>query len=100
MQGQPPASGKTKQFAADTGQERVSALAGRVIKAINDTVLDQLITAQLYFQGDEHVADDIASAVKPELILAPTERADGKDREVTYDFILDPQTNPGLTYGP
>ena len=51
----------------------------------------QLITTQLYFQGDEHVADDIASAVKPELILAPTERADGKGREVTYDFVLDPQ---------
>ena len=37
------------------------------------------------------MADDIASAVKPELILAPTERADGKGREVTYDFVLDPQ---------
>lgn len=51
----------------------------------------QLITTQLYFQGDEHLADDIASAVKPELILAPTERANGLGREVTYDFILDPQ---------
>lgn len=51
----------------------------------------QLITTQLYFQGDEHVADDIASAVKPELVLAPTERTDGKGREATYDFILDPQ---------
>jgi catechol 1,2-dioxygenase len=50
----------------------------------------QLITTQLYFEGDEHVADDIASAVKPELILAPTERSDGEGREVTYDFILDP----------
>jgi catechol 1,2-dioxygenase len=49
------------------------------------------ITTQLYFEGDEHVADDIASAVKPELVLAPTGRADGKGREVTYDFILDPQ---------
>jgi catechol 1,2-dioxygenase len=51
----------------------------------------QLVTTQLYFQGDEHVADDIASAVKPELVLAPTERTDGHGREVTYDFILDPQ---------
>ncbi|MFF1385306.1 catechol 1,2-dioxygenase [Arthrobacter sp. NPDC058288] len=51
----------------------------------------QLITTQLYFQGDEHVADDIASAVKPELILAPTDRTDGKGREVTYDFVLDPE---------
>lgn len=51
----------------------------------------QLITTQLYFQGDEHVADDIASAVKPELILAPTDRTDGSGREVTYDFVLDPE---------
>ncbi|WP_427005648.1 catechol 1,2-dioxygenase [Pseudarthrobacter sp. H2] len=49
------------------------------------------ITTQLYFEGGEHVADDIASAVKPELVLAPTDRTDGKGREVTYDFILDPQ---------
>ena len=51
----------------------------------------ELITTQLYFEGDEHVADDIASAVKPELVLAPTERADGKGREVTYNFVLDPR---------
>lgn len=49
----------------------------------------QLITAQLYFKGDEHVADDIASAVKPELILDPGPAADGNGREVTYDFVLD-----------
>ena len=51
----------------------------------------QLITTQLYFQGDQHVDDDIAAAVKPELILVPTERAGGNGREVTYDFILDPE---------
>lgn len=51
----------------------------------------RLTTTQLYFEGDEHVADDIASAVKPELVLAPAERSDGGGREVTYDFILDPQ---------
>ncbi|MET1155207.1 catechol 1,2-dioxygenase [Arthrobacter sp.] len=51
----------------------------------------QLITSQLYFQGDEHVSDDIASAVKPELVLDPTPRADGRGREVTYDFVLDPE---------
>jgi catechol 1,2-dioxygenase len=49
----------------------------------------QLITSQLYFNGDEHVGDDIASAVKPELILDPTPRADGNGREVTYNFVLD-----------
>ncbi|MFE7174190.1 catechol 1,2-dioxygenase [Streptomyces sp. NPDC057616] len=49
----------------------------------------QLITTQLYFEGGNHVADDIASAVKPELILAPTPVSDGSGREVTYDFVLD-----------
>ncbi|MGY2747700.1 catechol 1,2-dioxygenase [Arthrobacter sp. UYCu723] len=51
----------------------------------------QLITTQLYFEGDEHVADDIASAVKPELVLAPSDRTDGAGSEVTYNFVLDPQ---------
>jgi catechol 1,2-dioxygenase len=49
----------------------------------------RLITTQLYFQGDSHVADDIASAVKPELILAPGPAMEGSGREVTYDFVLD-----------
>jgi catechol 1,2-dioxygenase len=48
----------------------------------------QLITTQLYFQGGSHVEDDIAQAVKPELILAPTPVVDGKGNEVTYDFVL------------
>ncbi|MFB7090310.1 catechol 1,2-dioxygenase [Streptomyces sp. NPDC056296] len=49
----------------------------------------QLVTTQLYFKGGSHVADDIASAVKHELILDPTPGADGNSREVTYDFVLD-----------
>lgn len=49
----------------------------------------RLITTQLYFRGGEYVTDDIASAVKPELILDPTPVADGTGREVTYDFALD-----------
>ncbi|MFD6274424.1 catechol 1,2-dioxygenase [Streptomyces sp. NPDC060209] len=49
----------------------------------------QLVTTQLYFQGGAHVSDDIATAVKPELILDPTPVADGTGREVTYDFVLD-----------
>ncbi|MEV0737803.1 hypothetical protein AB0I51_17925 [Streptomyces sp. NPDC050549] len=36
-----------------------------------------------------HMADDIATAVKPQLILAPAPVADGDGREVTYDFVLD-----------
>ncbi|RBY83850.1 catechol 1,2-dioxygenase [Geodermatophilus sp. TF02-6] len=50
----------------------------------------QLITTQLYFEGGEHVEDDVASAVKPELILRPTPAASGNGEEVTYDFTLDP----------
>lgn len=50
----------------------------------------QLITTQLYFPGDPHNGDDIASAVKPELMLDPKPAADGNGIEVTYNFVLDP----------
>jgi catechol 1,2-dioxygenase len=49
----------------------------------------QLITTQLYFPGDPHNDDDIASAVKPELMLSPSPAIDGNGIEATYDFILD-----------
>jgi catechol 1,2-dioxygenase len=49
----------------------------------------ELLTAQLYFPGDQHNDDDIASAVKPELILDPQKQADGSVA-VAYDFKLDP----------
>jgi len=45
---------------------------------------------QLYFEGGDFVGTDIADAVKPELMLSPTPRADGQGNEVTYDFVLDP----------
>ncbi|MCW4355552.1 catechol 1,2-dioxygenase [Hoyosella sp. YIM 151337] len=47
------------------------------------------ITTQLYFDGGEWVSNDVASAVKPELILRPEADADGIER-VTYNFDLDP----------
>lgn len=50
----------------------------------------RLVTTQLYFDGGEHVVDDVAQAVKPELILRPTPAASGTGQEVTYDFALDP----------
>ena len=50
----------------------------------------QLVTTQLYFEDDAHVADDVAQAVKPELVLSPTPVASGRGDEVTYDFALDP----------
>ena len=51
----------------------------------------ELLTAQLYFPGDPHNDDDIASAVKPELILDPQPTEDGKGVTVEYDFVLDPE---------
>jgi len=51
----------------------------------------ELLTTQLYFPGDPHNDDDIAGAVKPELMLDPHPRAGGEGYEVTYDFVLDPQ---------
>ncbi|MEZ0340449.1 catechol 1,2-dioxygenase [Mycobacterium sp. pV006] len=49
----------------------------------------ELLTAQLYFPGDPHNDDDIAGAVKPELVLDPQPNSDGT-QSVTYDFVLDP----------
>jgi catechol 1,2-dioxygenase len=51
----------------------------------------ELITTQLYFPGDPHNADDIASAVKPELVLDPKPRPDGEGEVTPYDFVLDPE---------
>lgn len=48
----------------------------------------QLITTQLYFIADEHLSDDIASAVKPELVLDPQSSGDRSGNEVAYDFVL------------
>jgi catechol 1,2-dioxygenase len=50
----------------------------------------QLITTQLYFPGDPHNEDDIASAVKPELMLDPKPAGDGNGIDVEYHFELDP----------
>jgi catechol 1,2-dioxygenase len=47
------------------------------------------LTAQLYFPGDAHNDDDIASAVKPELMLEPVDQGDGSVR-IDYGFVLDP----------
>ncbi|MGE2833133.1 catechol 1,2-dioxygenase [Mycobacterium sp. SMC-4] len=49
----------------------------------------ELLTAQLYFPGDPHNDDDIADAVKPELVLDPQPNGDGS-QSITYNFVLDP----------
>ena len=51
----------------------------------------ELITSQLYFPGDPHNEDDIASAVKPELMLDPKPNPDGEGEITVYDFVLDPE---------
>ncbi|HEY6533806.1 MAG TPA: catechol 1,2-dioxygenase [Acidimicrobiales bacterium] len=50
----------------------------------------KLITTQLYFEAGDYIDSDVAAAVKPELVLSPTTKADGSGNEVTYDFVLDP----------
>jgi catechol 1,2-dioxygenase len=50
----------------------------------------QPLTTQLYFQGGEYLESDIASAVKPDLVIDPQPKADGPGREVGYEFVLDP----------
>ncbi|AUH67252.1 MULTISPECIES: catechol 1,2-dioxygenase [Gordonia] len=49
----------------------------------------ELLTAQLYFPGDPHNGDDIADAVKPELILDPKPDGHG-GYTIDYGFVLDP----------
>ncbi|MDF3337128.1 catechol 1,2-dioxygenase [Mycolicibacterium septicum] len=51
----------------------------------------ELLTAQLYFPGDPHNGDDIATAVKPELMLDPIAQPDGSQK-VAYSFVLDPES--------
>ncbi|WP_018296252.1 catechol 1,2-dioxygenase [Corynebacterium lubricantis] len=46
------------------------------------------ITTQLYFQGGDWVENDVATAVKPELILDPQKTEDGNNL-VNYSFALD-----------
>ena len=50
----------------------------------------ELLTTQLYFPGDPHNEDDIAGAVKPELLLDPKPREGAEGEFVKYDFVLDP----------
>ncbi|MBY4573343.1 catechol 1,2-dioxygenase [Gordonia paraffinivorans] len=50
----------------------------------------EMVTAQLYFPGDPHNDDDVASAVKPELVLDPKEDGQG-GHTISYDFVLDPE---------
>ena len=50
----------------------------------------QRVTTQLYFDGGKYLDNDVAQAVKPELVLRPTPAASGTGEQVIYDFALDP----------
>ena len=77
--------------AMESRPDEASRLADRPAHLHLKVVADghHLITTQLYFVGDTHLNDDVAGAVKPELILDPT-KLDGGKAEVRYDFVLDP----------
>jgi catechol 1,2-dioxygenase len=47
------------------------------------------VITQLYFAGGEWLDSDVAEAVKPELVLVPTEQGEGTLR-ADYDFVLEP----------
>ncbi|MER5789292.1 catechol 1,2-dioxygenase [Streptomyces sp. NPDC001980] len=49
----------------------------------------QTLTTQLYFKDGAYLEADVASAVKPELVLDPRPSGTGGN-EVTYDFALAP----------
>jgi catechol 1,2-dioxygenase len=49
----------------------------------------ELLTAQLYFPSDAHNDDDVAQAVKPDLVLDTHDGPDG-GLSVEYGFVLDP----------
>lgn len=53
---------------------------------------DPLVT-QLFIDTSDHLDDDVASAVKPELIVHP-EPAPGGELQFTYDFTLAPARTP------
>jgi catechol 1,2-dioxygenase len=46
------------------------------------------VTTQLYFDKGEYLDADVASATKPELIIAPVDNGDGT-RRVSYNFELE-----------
>lgn len=51
----------------------------------------EMLTTQLYFDAGDYIDSDVASAVKPDLKLAPVAQADGEGQEVSYSFRLCPQ---------
>jgi catechol 1,2-dioxygenase len=53
------------------------------------------LVTQLFIDTSDYLDSDVASAVKPELIIHPTPKADEPGvLELTYDFALAPARTP------
>lgn len=50
------------------------------------------LVTQLYFSDDPYLDSDSCSAVKGELVVAPTEIADGSGSLIDFPFVLQPST--------
>ena len=53
------------------------------------------LVTQLFIDSSDYLDSDVASAVKPELIVHPERRDDG-EFEFTYDFALAPARTPAI----
>lgn len=52
------------------------------------------LTTQLFFTGDPHLGNDVASADKPELTLDPQPTGQGDEVRSDRDFVLEPEQAP------
>jgi hypothetical protein len=75
---------------AGEGQEEPKVLGGQAQR--REIVCDERPRGRgsRCSRGGDYVDDDVAQAVKPELILHPTPAESGAGNQVTYDFPLDP----------
>jgi catechol 1,2-dioxygenase len=57
----------------------------------------EALTTQLYIDSSDYLDDDVASAVKPELIVHPAPSDDEPGRlQFEYDFALSPAREPAV----